>query len=123
MLALIEGLLDRDRAVTLVRVLPALEERWTLRAEEDLATCRLLWLLARDLLLLLDAFFAKMGSTNSIRTKTSVTKAILTLFRYFIVDIIRLLSLTAIAGRQVKLPAFDLAVSNKILHSTEFHIC
>jgi len=107
-----------------VRVLPTLEEgRWTCRAEEDLVTCRLPWLLARDVLLLLDDFFAKTGSTNNVRAKTSATKAILTLFRYFIVDIILLLSLTAIAGRQGKLPAFDLAVSNKILLSTGFHIC
>jgi len=122
-LTLVEGLLDRDRAVTLVRVLPALEGRWTFRAEEDLATCRLFWLLAPDLRLFLDAFFAKMGSTNSIRAKTSVTKAILTLSRYFSVDIILLLSQATIADRQVELSAFDLAVSNKTRHSTGFHIC
>ena len=41
MLTLVEGLLDRDGTVTLVEVLPALEDRWTFREEEDLATCRL----------------------------------------------------------------------------------
>ena len=41
MLALIEGLLDRDGTVTLVGVLLALGDRWILRAEEDFATCRL----------------------------------------------------------------------------------
>ena len=97
-----EGLLDRDRAVTLEGVLLVLGGRWTFRAEEAFGACRLFWLPAPDLLLFLGAS-AKMGSANSIRAKVSVTKAIFAFFRYFSVDIIHLLSSAIVSGRQAKL--------------------
>lgn len=75
-IAPVEGLLDRDRAVTLEGVLLVLGGRWTFRAEEAFGACRLFWLLAPDLLLFLGAASVKMGSANSIRAKVSITKAI-----------------------------------------------
>ena len=102
-IALVEGLLDRDRAVTLGGVLLVLVGRWAFREEEGFATCRLFWLPAPGLLLFLGAFFAKMGSANSIRAKVSITKTILAFFRYFSVDIIHLLSSAIVSGRQEKL--------------------
>jgi len=102
-IAPVEGLLDRDRAVTLGGVLITVEGRWTFRAEEGFATCRFFWLPAPDLLLFLGVFSAKMGSVNSIKAKTIVIKAILAFFRYLSVDIIHLLSSAIVSGRQAKL--------------------
>jgi hypothetical protein len=115
-LALVEGILDRDGAVTMERVLPALEDRWSLRVEEGFATCWLFCLLTPDSPPLrradswpappeagllkpgvagppfLGDFSAKMGSANSIRATVSVTKAILAFPQYFSINIIQLLS-------------------------------
>jgi len=98
-----EGLLDRDRAVTLEGVLLVLGGRWTFRAEEAFGACRLFLLPALDSLLFLGAPSVKTGSANSIRAKVSVTKAILAFFRYFSVDIIHLLSSAIVSGRQATL--------------------
>lgn len=75
-IAPVEGLLDRDRAVTLEGVLLVLGGWWTLREEEGFGACRLLWLPAPDSLLFLGAASVKMGPTNSIRAKVSIKKAI-----------------------------------------------
>ncbi len=90
-LVLVGGLIDRDGVVGLLGLVLAIEGCRALDAEEGLETCRLLVLPPLDLLLLLDFFAAKMGPTNSIRAKKSVTKAILTFSWYFSVAIIRLL--------------------------------
>lgn len=92
-LVLVGGLMDRDEVILLEELDLVLEGCRALEAEEDLETCWLLELLGLDLLLLLlsDFLSAKAGSINSIRTKTSVIKAILTFFRYFSVAIILLL--------------------------------
>jgi hypothetical protein len=117
-----EGLLDRDRAVTLEAVLLVLGGRWTFRAEEDLGACRLFWLLALDLLLFLGAASVKMGSANSIRAKVSVTKTILVFFRYFNVDIIHLLSSAIVSGRQAKLFARR-PHPTPIFHASRYILC
>lgn len=106
-LACVEGLMDREGIVTFVGVLLAVGDRRTVRVEEDLAGCRLFWLLARDSLLFLGAFSAKTGSANRIKGKVSVIRAILAFFRYFSIDIIHLLSSAIVSGRQAKLFAFD----------------
>jgi hypothetical protein len=94
-LVLVGGLMDRNEVVFLEELDLALEGCRVLEAEEDLETCWLLVLPPLDLLLplLLDFLWAKAGSINSIRAKTSVTTAILTFFWYFSVAIIRLLSI------------------------------
>ena len=91
-LTLAEGLLERDEVVTLAVVLVVLEDCRALGAGEDFGDSCFLELLSLDLLLLLDFFSAKIGSTKSIRAKISITKAILAFLMYFSVNIIRLLS-------------------------------
>ncbi len=87
--------MDRNEVEVLEELDLVLEGCRVLEAEEGLETCWLLVLPPLDLLLLLllDFLFAKAGSINSIRAKTSVTTAILTFFWYFSVAIIRLLSI------------------------------
>ncbi len=70
-------LTDRDEVVALELDLLGVDRR-LLEEEEDLEVCRLLELLGLDLLLLLDAFLAKTGSTISIKAKNNVPTTILT---------------------------------------------
>lgn len=106
-LALVEGLMDREGTVTFVGILLAVGDRRTVRVEEGLADCRLFWLLARDSRLFLRAFLAKTGSANRTKAKVRVVRAILAFFPYLSADIIHLLSSAIVSGRQAKLFAFD----------------
>ena len=92
-LVLVGGLMERNEVVVLVGLVLVVEGCRALEAEEGLETFWLLVLPPLDLLLLLDFLAAKIGSINSIRAKTSIITAILTFFWYFIVAIIRLLSI------------------------------
>jgi hypothetical protein len=104
-LVLVGSLMERDAVILLVGVVLVVAGRWALdlEAEEDFATCWLFWLPAPDLPLFLGAFFAMMGSENSIKAKVIVTKPILAFFRYLSIDIIHLLSSAIVSGRQNKL--------------------
>ncbi len=102
-LVLVGSLMERDEVILLVGVVLVVAGRWALEEEEDLETCWLFWLPALGLLLFLGAFFAKMGSVNSIKAKAIVTKPILAFSRYFSIDIIHLLSSAIVSGRQAEL--------------------
>ena len=91
-LGLVTEEVAREGAVLRAGVLRALEEGMALGAAGALLAGWLSRLPELDLLLPEPALFAKAGSSNNIKAKISVTKAILIFPRYFSVTIICLLS-------------------------------
>ncbi|MGD2094533.1 MAG: hypothetical protein PVH77_05955 [Phycisphaerales bacterium] len=89
---LLEEPLGRDEETTLFRVFTALEDRRVLWGDGRLTVCFLEGLDLCDAFFLLFFFAAKTGSTNNIRAKITVIKAILTYLIFFNGAIIHLLS-------------------------------
>jgi len=94
LVTLVEGLLDRVGLVTLVEGLLTFGADEGLELEDD----RLLRLLLLDLELLLRILPSDTGSIKQEKAKASVTRAILTMYRYFRVHILLLLSSALVLG-------------------------